>query len=370
MSLNQKGGVGWAMNISFLPLPVISSSVWKSPSYTRADFTPVGSGWSLSWNHRMAWIGRDLRDHLVPHGKGQTRELGCILTPEGKAPCVLGPVWIHKTSSKMLFLAKQFSELFSHPEWGGTGTDHPLTTSPEPARAEAVQVSRRVCPWHSWVPLWILVSKPQKFSSLGPSCPALSEFKNTTSFGDAANGKTEQLGSPQLVQWGHHVLNMFIIQMSQIDAFDSSWQSIPAMAQQLAALATLYNSVPAMYRTCGAGFAHQLCALTVCSTVKCNFTHCQFTLNVGWDKPVNHLPWEEEQYQLIYVANQKHIIFVVFVFTGVLSLKIFWVVFVQNSLPFSFQTLVFQSNPYLSYLFHTNGKNSDSISWHMFRDCS
>lgn len=124
----------------------------------------------------------------------------------------------------------------------------------------------------------------------------------------------------------------------------SSWQLMPQLC------------VPAMYRTCGAGCAHQLCVHTVCSTVKCNFTHFQFAFNAGWDKPVNHLPWEEEQYQLIYGANQKHIIFVLFVFTAVLSLKIFWVVFVLNSLPFFFQNLVFQSNLYLSYLFHTNGK--------------
>lgn len=49
----------------------------------------------------------------------------------------------------------------------------------------------------------------------------------------------------------------------------------------------------------------------MCSAVKCNFTHFQFTFNIVWDKPINHLAWKEEQYQLIYVTNQKHIIFVV-----------------------------------------------------------
>lgn len=109
-----------------------------------------------------------------------------------------------------------------------------------------------------------------------------------------------------------------------------------------------------MYRTYGANFAYRV--HIVCSAVKCNFTRFQFTFNIVWDKPVNHLAWKEEQYGLIYVTNQKHIIFVVFVFTGILNLKIFWVVFVLNLFPSSFQNLVFQSNLYLSYLFHTNGK--------------
>lgn len=66
-----------------------------------------------------------------------------------------------------------------------------------------------------------------------------------------------------------------------------------------------------MYRTYGANFAHQLSKY---STVKYNFTPFQFTFNIMWDKPINYLAWKEEQYQLIYATNQKHIIFVVVCF--------------------------------------------------------
>lgn len=95
----------------------------------------------------------------------------------------------------------------------------------------------------------------------------------------------------------------------------------------------------------------------MCSSVKEYFTHFQFTFNIVWDKPINHLAWEEEQYQLIHATNPKHIIFViVIVFTEILNLKMFWVVFVLNTFPCSFQNPAFQSNLCLSYLLPTNRK--------------
>jgi len=116
-----------------------------------------------------------------------------------------------------------------------------------------------------------------------------------------------------------------------------------------------------MYRTYGANFAYQ--PSTYCMLHShCNFTHFQFTFNIVWDKPINHLAWKGEQYQLIHVTNQKHIIFVVFVFTGILNLKILWVVFVLNLFPSSFQNLMFQGSLYLS-----SQLISDAICVHTFR---
>lgn len=67
-SLNQKGVTGWLMlsydyhfSRSPLPLWLISSSVWRSLLYTRACFTLVGTGWSLSQDQTMAGAGRDLK---------------------------------------------------------------------------------------------------------------------------------------------------------------------------------------------------------------------------------------------------------------------------------------------------------------------
>lgn len=56
-----------------------SSSMWRSVSHTRA---PV----SLQWELAKA-----------------SHELGYILTPRGKVPYILRPVWIHKPSSKTLY---------------------------------------------------------------------------------------------------------------------------------------------------------------------------------------------------------------------------------------------------------------------------
>lgn len=110
-----------------------------------------------------------------------------------------------------------------------------------------------------------------------------------------------------------------------------------------------------MYRTHGANSVHRVHIL--CSAVKQYFTHFQFTFNIVWDKPINHLAWEEEQYQLIHATNLKHIIFViVIVFTEILNLKMFWVVFVLNTSPSSFQNPAFQSKLCLSYLLPTNRK--------------
>lgn len=110
-----------------------------------------------------------------------------------------------------------------------------------------------------------------------------------------------------------------------------------------------------MYRTHGANSVHQVHIM--CSAVKQYFTHFQFTVNIVWDKPINHLAWEEEQYRLIHATNPKHIIFViVIVFTEILNLKMFWVVFVLNTSPSSFQNPAFQSKFCLSYLLPTNRK--------------
>lgn len=104
---------------------------------------------------------------------------------------------------------------------------------------------------------------------------------------------------------------------------------------------------------------------SICSTVKYNFTPFQFTFNIMWDKPINHLAWKEEQYQLIYATNQKHIIFVVVCFQWNLELDNILGGLCSTFVFSSFKNPAVQSNPFLSYCSTQIDKSSDSVCWHM-----
>jgi len=124
-----------------------------------------------------------------------------------------------------------------------------------------------------------------------------------------------------------------------------------------------------MYRTYGANFAHRV--NTICSTVKYNFTPFQFTFNVVWDKPINHLAWKEEQYQLIYATKSEAHYFCCCLFSLKSSTwKYFgWSLLYICSSPLS-KCQQFRVAPLCPICCTQIDKNSDSVCWHMVRDHS